>query len=142
MMKKDGCYSYKHIPQEAIDYAMDQTAEKFSKGFRDTGGNMICFTGNIIKAAFEEALRNKIHDMLWEVRHDQREDFRRGQLENLEATGRVEGKGCEEVYDPRDMKRFSKTKEKLCPGCLDEAEELWETGGFPKKFYEKYGKKE
>ena len=37
---------------------------------------------------FEEAANEKVHDMIWEVKHGERNDFDRGYLENLDVTGR------------------------------------------------------
>lgn len=83
------CYSYKHLPKEATNYAGDQAPDREVKGVKYNYDEQIgCFEAKSSKDNFEEILQEKVADMWREVKHGERDDFDRGYLESLEIAGK------------------------------------------------------
>ncbi len=81
---------YEFLPEEVTDYAVDQLADRLTDCMItateracswDPHKKALQANHEAVFTIFEEALQDKAFDLLWEVRHGQRDDFTRGSLE-------------------------------------------------------------
>jgi hypothetical protein len=76
--------NYSILPVEVLDYAFDQAPDRGIMAVR-VGASKAIFPNCNEKEEFESILDEKIFDMLWEVRHGERDDYGRSNLEDLQG---------------------------------------------------------